>query len=74
VLKGEHSGMLLSYRGRTLYHGDRGELEFLFPRSQVVQVTGRVLAAACAPLEPMPIKDHPGMAPVTWPLNREDFR
>lgn len=66
ALRGSVSGELLTYGGRILVHGDRGELEFLFPGEGVVPYDGA--------LPTMCIADHPDMASVTWPLNRKDFR
>lgn len=53
--------------GLMLVHEDRAELEFLFPSNPVVEVTGTELPTR-------PWAEHPGMAGVRWPLNREDFR
>lgn len=66
ALKGSVSGELLSYRGQILVHDNRGELEWLFPHEPVVPYSGA--------LPTMRLADHPDMAAVTWPLNREDFR
>lgn len=73
ALYGPLTGDILTYQGRPLVHHDRAELEFLFPRSRVVPVTDADLARR-SPLAPMPIAEHPGMAPVRWPLDRKDFR
>lgn len=66
AIKGPVSGELVTYGGRILVHGDRGEMEFLFPAARVVPYGGD--------LPTLPIRDHPHMASVRWPLNREDFR
>ena len=73
ALYGEHSRSLLTFQARPLVHDNRAELEYLFPRARVVAVTDADLAA-CSPLEPMPIREHPGMATVSFPLDRRDFR
>jgi len=66
ALKGSVSGELLTYGGRILVHGDRGELEWLFPNERVVAYDGA--------LPTLPVRDHPDMDAVTWPLKKEDFR
>ncbi len=73
ALYGERSRSLLTYQARPLVHDNRAELEYLFPAARVVAVTDADLAA-CSPLAPMPIAEHPGMAPVRFPLDRRDFR
>lgn len=72
ALYGEKSGMLLTYQARPLVHDNRAELEWLFPLSKVVAVTDADLVAA-SPLPPFPIREHPDMAAVRWPLDRRDF-
>lgn len=69
ALAGRSSGELLTYQGRVIVHGDRAEMEFLFPRERVVQVPSWV-----QPAETMRLQDHPDMAPVTFPLDRREFR
>lgn len=66
ALKGAVSGELLTYGGRILVHGDRGELEYLFPGEKVVPYSGGIPT--------LPLRDHPDMASVRWPLRKEDFR
>lgn len=69
ALKGEISGELISYGGRVLVHDNRAEMEFLFPRAQIVQIT--VDSAGETGGRPtMPLKDHPDMGNVLWPLER----
>ena len=68
ALIGARSGELLTYRGRVLVHDSRAEMEYLFPRTRVIQVTDGELGQPT-----MPISEHPGMAKVRWPLEREDF-
>lgn len=71
ALKGEISGELISYGGRILVHDNRRELEFLFPRMQIVDlgVLGE-LAQADGGRPTMLLKDHPDMGNVLWPLER----
>lgn len=68
-LKGRRSGDLLSYGGRILVHDNMNELQFLFPGTQVMQVS------ASLPEELLlPISAHPEMSSVRFPLDRKDFR
>jgi hypothetical protein len=53
--------------GAILVHDNRGELEFLFPGRETVDVSQSVLPKTRW-------RDHPDMASVRWPLRREDFR
>jgi hypothetical protein len=64
---------ILTHQGRPIVHDNRAELEFLFPHSRVVPVTDADLAAR-SPLAPLPLPEHPDMAPVRFPLRKEDFR
>jgi hypothetical protein len=66
AIRGAASRQLLTYQGAILVHSDRAEMEWLFPRAEVVPYDGREMPT-------LPISRHPGMAAVTWPLNREDF-
>ena len=64
---GRSTGQLLTFQGRAILHGDRAEMEFLFPAEKIVPVLNWH--------EPyVPLRDHPDMAPVRWPLRKEDFR
>lgn len=65
---------LLTYHGRPIVHTDRAELEYLIDTSKtrVVAVTARDLAQR-SPAAPLLLRDHPGLAHLTWPLRREDF-
>lgn len=64
---GRSTRQLLSHQGKVILHDDRGEMEFLFPAETVIGVI--------AWPEPfMLLRDHPDMAPVRWPLRKEDFR
>lgn len=67
-MKGPRSGELLSLNGRVLVHDNPHELEFLFLGIQTVPI-GRNFD-----LPTMPVKDHPGLADVSWPLRKEQFR
>lgn len=59
----------LTYGGRVLVHGDRAELEWLFPGAAVREVPPTFPEGQC-----LPVKFHPDLASVTWPLTREQFR
>lgn len=56
----------ITYRGHVLIHESREELEFLFPGAKVRRFDGQVDAV-------MPIKNHPELRHVQWPLRRADF-
>lgn len=59
----------LSYGGMILVHEDRAELEFLLPGTQVVEIGDQIPWS-----DTMPIRQHPELSKVEWPLRREDFR
>lgn len=66
---------LLSYRGAVLFHNNYGELEFLFEKG-LKQGTLRIVDLPKTGLggRPMlPLRRHPDMAAVAWPLRKEDF-
>lgn len=69
ALQGAISRDLLSYGGRVLVHDNKAELEFLF--------TGDVRTIECPrdipPEQTLPIRLHPQLTAVQWPLRREDF-
>jgi hypothetical protein len=67
ALVGAVTGDLLTYQGRVLLHPDRAELEWLFPLSRVVRVTGDVGPT-------LALSAHPDMYGVSFPLDRRDFR
>lgn len=74
ALKANAIGELLSYRGAVIYHDDPNELEWLFQkgvdlRSLTVVELPRQLGR---PL--LPLKAHPDMQAVEWPLCKDDFR
>lgn len=64
-----------SHRGRLLIHDNRAELEFLIPNKTVVQLSGftpeEVAERYGRPV--MRYRDHPDMAAVRWPLQKDDF-
>lgn len=66
---------LLTYGGRPLVHTSRAELEWLIDttKTRIVAVTARDLAQR-SPAAPLLLRDHPGLAHLRWPLQREDFR
>jgi hypothetical protein len=70
-LFGSQSRDWLTYGGRILWHGDQAELEFLFP---VGTATVREIPADIPDDLMLPVRDHPSMAAVEWPLRRSQFR
>lgn len=70
ALVGATSNDLLTYEGRILVHGDRAELEFLFPTTRIVRVTDGNLGAPA-----MRLADHPRFREqgISFPLRREEF-
>jgi hypothetical protein len=69
ALYGPASESALSYRGLVLVHGDRAELELLFPGTRIVE-----LGTMIPEHDTMQVKDHPQLAHLVWPLRREDFK
>lgn len=69
ALKGDRSGELLSVGGRVLVHDNAAEMEFLVAGARAVELGGSFPAELT-----MPLRDHPELAAVSWPLNRTDFR
>lgn len=70
-LVGATSGEILTYRMRAIVHEDKRELEYLFPGNRVVPLPsywGEELT--------LPLKDHPDMDAVQFPLDRhmDQFR
>lgn len=63
-------GQLLSWRGKVLIHGDKGELEFL--------LTGDIRIIPCPPSlraeDCMEIKFHPQFSHHQFPLVRSAYR
>lgn len=67
---------LLSLDGRVLIHDSKPELEWLLKDSvRVVELHGATPEEVASRIgRPVMLwRDHPGMAPVRWPLNRRDF-
>lgn len=69
-LYGEVSRDFLSFGGRPLFHDNPAELEFLV-RGPSLRV--RVMPADLVAVG-MPIRAHPDLVGVRWPLRREDFQ
>lgn len=61
----------LSYRGRVIVHGDKAEMEYLFPNNRVVK-----LPAFYGEDLTIPLTFHPDMDVVKFPLaeNMDQFR
>lgn len=70
ALLGARTGDLLTYGGRVLVHGNRAEMEYLFPSARIVSITVGNLGRPV-----MKLSDHPQLkeAGVRFPLRREDF-
>lgn len=68
-LYGALSRDFLTSGGLVLVHSDRGELEFLFPGATVREVPPSIPPEQC-----LPVRFHPELASVQWPLKRSDFR
>lgn len=70
-LVGQNSGELLTYKGFLLVHENKAELEFLFPGLRVVKKPSHYGEDLT-----MPLKDHPDMDTVVFPLeqNMDQFR
>lgn len=70
-LIGRTTAQPLSYRGRVIVHGDKRELEFLFPNERVAPLPSYYDESLT-----MALKDHPDMDAVVFPLeeNMKQFR
>lgn len=68
-LCGEVSRDLLSHDGRVLVHDNRAEMEFLFIGARVVELPRDIPED-----QTLPIKFHPELAHIRWPLDRRIFR
>lgn len=73
ALYGEATRDILTKDGRPIVHGNRDEMQFLFPNAKVVPVTEADLRAR-SPLPPLELRNHPDLLHMTWPLDRGDFR
>lgn len=70
ALQGTTSRDLLTYGGKVLVHDNAAEMAYLF--------AGDVRVIDCPrdiqPEQTLPIRYHPQLAAVTWPLDKEQFR
>ena len=69
ALRGDASRELLSLDGQVLVHDNPHEMEWL-----VVGATAVELGPAWPEADTLPLRDHPQLSAVSWPLNRSDFR
>lgn len=69
-LYGHGTHDFLTYGGRILVHNNKAEMEFLFTGSHDV----RELPPSIPVDQTMPIRLHPCLSTVTWPLDRRNFR
>lgn len=68
-LYGDVSRDWLTFGGRILWHTDPAEMAYLVPLGATVREIPRDIPDDLM----MPLRDHPQMAAVTWPLRRADF-
>ena len=70
AIRGNQSRDLLSWRGLTIVHDNKAELEWI--------ISGDVRIVPCPtsiPIEQrIQVRDHPDFASYRWPLKKEDFR
>lgn len=68
ALRNPKTRELYTHLGRVIVHENRAEMEWLFPKNEVAELS----------LKPgedvMFLQDLPSMAPVTFPLKKSDFR
>ncbi|MGC5565340.1 hypothetical protein ACPYPG_21230 [Streptomyces sp. FR-108] len=62
-------GDLLSWGGKVIVHDNKAELEFLMRGVRIVECPRDIPDD-----QTIPIRFHPDMATVTWPLDRRSFR
>ena len=60
-------GWVATFQGRALVHENREELEFLFPRHEIVEITGTEIPI-------MWVRHHPQCQSVTFPLDKSIFQ
>ncbi len=59
---------LLTFRGLVIVHDNRAEMEFIKPWVKTVECPRNIPDE-----QTIPLRFHPDMAPVRWPLSRKDF-
>jgi len=69
ALYGDYTKDLLTFQGMVIFHTNKSEMEFLFPRSKVVRITDGDLGRPVIKLQ-----DHPGMGHISFPLKKSEFR
>lgn len=62
------TGDLLSWNGKVIVHDSKPELEFLMRGVRIVECPNDIPDD-----QTFPIRFHPDMATVTWPLDRRNF-
>lgn len=67
-LWGDRTRDFLTYGGQILIHENPAELAFLVPSAQVREVPPSIPAE-----QTLPVRFHPAMDAVQWPLQRRDF-
>lgn len=73
AIYGPVTGDLLTFQGRPIVHDNRAELEWLLPGANIRRVTDQDLVRR-SPLPPLPIREHPAYAGLSFPLRRSEFR
>lgn len=66
ALVGGSTNDLLTLGGRVIVHDSKEEMEWLMPNTRVVRVNGDIGPT-------LSLREHPSMASVQWPLNKNDF-
>lgn len=67
AIKGPASGQFMTQSGLIITHTNRREMEFLFPRCEIVPID-------TDPADCLPLPFASGMEAVVFPLRRSDFR
>jgi hypothetical protein len=76
-LYGKNDKNFLTYNGKVIVHEDKAELEFLCPDKATVkgEIDYREVPKDLVPRDQLlPLREHPSMTWVRWPLNPNDFR
>jgi hypothetical protein len=69
ALRGDVTGELLSFGGLVLVHDNPAEMAFLVCGATPIEL-GRSFPAD----HTMPLRSHPDLANVRWPLRKADFK
>jgi hypothetical protein len=69
ALYGEKSRTLLTFMGRVLVHDNKAELEYLTVGAKAVECPSGIPEG-----QTFPLRLHPNLTTVEWPLRKESFR